>query len=81
MQKIPLEQLVDIAAEVEQGDSIDWGRLKLGQQEAFKLVGTTILDMFDKEVYTYEDKLIMLSTITKLTVENMILHTKLLAGD
>lgn len=81
MQKITLEQLVDIAAEVEQGDPIDWGRLRLGQEEAFKLVGTTILEMFDKEQYTYEDKVILLATITKLTVENMILNTKLLAGD
>ena len=81
MQKLTLEQLVDIAAAVEEGDPIEWGRLKLGQMEAFKLVGTTILDMFDKEEYTYEDKVVLLATITKLTVENMILNTKLLAGD
>lgn len=79
MDKIDLETLVGIATEVEQGDPIDWAQLKLGQQEAFRLVGLSILEMFDKDIYTFEDKLILLSTITKLTVENMILHTKLLS--
>lgn len=78
MAKISLDQLVEIAAEVEAGDPTDWGKLKVGQVEAFKMIGTSILDMFDKEVYTDDDKLIMLATITKLTVENMLLHLKVM---
>jgi len=70
MKKITLDQLVEIAAEVEAGDPADWGKLAVGQEQAFKMIGTSILDMFDKEVYTDDDKLIMLATITKLTVEN-----------
>ncbi len=79
MSKITLEQLVEIAAEVEAGDPADWGKLAVGQQEAFKMIGTSILDMFDKEVYTDDDKLIMLATITKLTVENMLLNLKIMS--
>ena len=79
MKKITLEQLVDIAAEVEAGDPADWGKLAVGQQEAFKMIGTSILDMFDKEVYTDDDKLIILATITKLTVENMLLNLKIMS--
>ena len=78
MKKITLEQLVEIAAEVEAGDPTDWGKLAVGQTEAFPLIGTSILDMFDKEVYTDDDKLIMLATITKLTVENMLLNLKIM---
>ena len=78
MAKVDLEQLIDIASQVEEGDPIDWGRLKKGKEEAFKMIGASIIDMFDKEQYTDDDKLVMLATITKLTVENMILHTKLL---
>lgn len=81
MDKITLEQLVAIAAEVEQGDPFDWNKLKVGKAEAFKMIGTTVLDMFDKSEYTTEDKLILLATVTKLTVENMILHMKLLSGE
>jgi hypothetical protein len=78
MSKITLEQLVEIAAEVEAGDPADWGKLAVGQEQAFRMIGTSILDMFDKEQYTDDDKLIMLATITKLTVENMLLNLKIM---
>ena len=78
MAKVDLEQLIDIASQVEEGDPIDWGKLLKGKEEAFKMIGSSIIEMFDKEEYNDEDKLVMLATITKLTVENMILHTKLL---
>jgi hypothetical protein len=81
MAKITLEQLVEIAAEVEAGDPADWGKLKVGQVEAFKMIGTSILDMFDKEVYTDEDRLVLLATITKLTVENMLLNLKIMSSN
>lgn len=81
MAKITLDQLVEIAAEVEAGDPSDWGRLAVGQQEAMRMIGTSVLDMFDKAVYTDEDRLILLATITKLTVENMLLNIKILHRD
>ena len=80
MAKITLEQLVDIASSVEEGDPIDWGKLKTGQQQTFKMIGASVLEMFDKDVYSDEDRLMVLATITKLIVENMILHTKLLSA-
>jgi hypothetical protein len=81
MRKIDLDLLVDIALEVNEGDPIDFGRLSMGKQEAFKMIGASILEQFDKEEYTEEDKIILLSTITKLTVENFLLNTKLLAKE
>ncbi len=78
MEKLNLEELIDIAFAVEEGDPFDWGAFKKGKAEVMKMIGTSVLDMFDKEEYTIQDKLILLSTITKLTTENMILHTKLL---
>jgi hypothetical protein len=78
MAKITLEQLIEIAFAVEEGDPFDWGAFKQGKQEAMKMIGTSILDQFDKDVYSDEDRLIVLSTITKLVTENMILHTRLM---
>ena len=49
MKKITLEQLVEIAAEVEAGDPTDWGKLAVGQQEAFKMIGTSILTCLTKK--------------------------------
>jgi len=79
MAKITLEELCDIAFAVEEGDPFDWGVFKKGQEEAMKMIGASVLEMFDKDAYTPEEKLIMLATITNLTTENMILHSKLLS--
>ena len=78
MAKITLEQLVDIAFAVEEGDPVDWGSFKQGKEQAMKMIATSILEQFDKDVVTDEDRLILLATITKLVTENMILHTKLM---
>jgi len=78
MAKVTLEELIDIAFAHEEGDPIDWGVFKNGQEQAMKMIGTSVLEMFDKNEITDDQKLIMLATITKLTTENMILHTKLM---
>jgi hypothetical protein len=79
MAKITLNELIDIAFAAEEGDPIDWGIFVNGKEEAMNMIGTTVLDQFDKEDMTDADRLILLSTITKLITENMILHTKMLA--
>lgn len=78
MDKVDLDFLIEIAKEVEIADPIDWDRLSMGKTEAYKMVGSSILEMFDKPEYTYDDKVIIMSTITKLTVENMLLNLKVL---
>jgi hypothetical protein len=78
MDKVDLDLLVDIAQEVEGQDAIDWGKLAVNKDAAYKMVATSILEMFDKPEYTFDDKVILLSTITKLTVENMLLNIKVL---
>jgi hypothetical protein len=78
MDKVNLDELIDIAFAVEEGDPIDWGVFKQGKEEALRMIGTSIIEQFDKESYNEKDKLIMLSVITKLVTENMILHSKLL---
>ena len=80
MAKISLEELIDIAFAVEEGDPFDWGAFKQGKSEAMKMIGTSILEQFDKEDINDADRLILLATITKLVTENMILHTKLLGA-
>jgi hypothetical protein len=78
MAKITLEQLIDIAFAVEEGDPLDWGVFTNGKEQAMTMIGTSILDQFDTDVITDTEKLILLATITKLVTENMILHTKML---
>jgi hypothetical protein len=78
MDKVDLDLLVDIAQEVEGQDSIDWSKLAVSKEAAYKMVATSILEMFDKSEYTFDDKVIIMSTITKLTVENMLLNIRVL---
>jgi hypothetical protein len=78
MDKVDLDLLVDIAQQVEGQDEVEWSQLAVGKQESFRLVATSVLEMFDKQEYTFEDKVIIMSTITKLIVENMILNLKIL---
>ena len=79
MAKISLEELVDIAFAVEEGDPFDWGVFAQGKEQAMAMIGSSILEQFDKEEITDADRLILLSTITKLVTENMVLHSKLLS--
>ena len=78
MAKITLDQLVDIAFAHEEGDPFDWGVFSKGQEQTMRMIGSSILEQFDKETITDADRLIMLATITKLVTENMILHTRLM---
>ena len=78
MAKITINELIDIAFAVEEGDPFDWGAFKQGKEEAMRMIAASILEQFDKDEITNEDRLIMLATITKLVTENMILHTKLM---
>lgn len=78
MAKINLDELIDIAFAIEEGDPIDWGLFKNGKEQSLKMIGASILEQFDKEEITDADRLILLATITKLVTENMILHSKLL---
>lgn len=80
MAKITLDELMEIAFAHEEGDPIDWGVFKEGQEQAMKMIGTSILEQFDKEVIGDGDRLILLAVITKLITENMILHSKLLTA-
>lgn len=80
MAKITLQQLCEVAFAHEEGDPIDWGVFTNGKDQAMGMIGASILEQFDKDVLTDDDKLILLATITKLVTENMILNTKLLTS-
>jgi hypothetical protein len=80
MAKINLDELIDIAFAVEEGDPIDWSVFKDGREQTMRMIGASIIEQFDKDTYTDQDRLIVMATITKLVVENFILHSKLLTA-
>jgi len=78
MAKVDIDTIVDLAFAVEEGDPIDWGMFKNGREQSAKMIAASIIEQFDKEIWTDQDRIVVMATITKLVVENFILHARLL---
>jgi hypothetical protein len=78
MAKITIDELVELAFAVEEGDPFDWSTFKQGKEQAMRMIAASIIEQFDKDDVNDQDQIIMLATITKLVTENMILHAQLM---
>ena len=71
-----VEQLVELAQEIESEDPIDWGMLSVSEHDAYGMIATSVLENYLNTDADSRD-IMMLSTIVKLTVENFVLNLKL----
>ena len=72
-----VEQLVEIAREVEIEDPINWEELNVSEESAYNLIANQVLS--DHMMRSPDDhEVVLLATVTKLIVENFILNIKLL---
>lgn len=67
-----VDLLVDLAKEVELTDPIDWGMLNVDEDEAYRLVALSVVELED-------NVLTLKASLTKLMVENFVLNLKLLS--
>jgi hypothetical protein len=74
---ITVEQLVEIAEEIELGDPIDWGMLSVNEHQAYLFLATSVLENY-KASDPSDREIMMLATVVKLTVENFVLNLQLL---
>ena len=76
--------LAALAREVETGDPIAWGGVALDRDTAFELIASQIAEMFAGyeagNVSRERQMVIALATVVKLTVENFVLHQRLMKG-
>jgi len=72
------ETLVALAKEVEIEDPIDWGMLNVNEDDAYRLIATSVIEQFN-EPWHINNQTAMLATITKLIVENFVLNLKLMS--
>ena len=72
-----VDQIVELAKEIEHEDPIDWGMLNISEDEAFRLLAPSVLENYLLISKDNRD-IIMLSTVLKLTVENFALNVKLM---
>jgi hypothetical protein len=74
--------LAALAQQVEAGDPIAWGGVELDRGTAYDLIASQIAEMFrDYEtggVSRDRQMVIALAAVVKLTVENFVLHQRLL---
>lgn len=69
--KEEIENLVELAKEVEIGDPFDWADVAIDEDEAYRMMAMNILSMeWSKEIAA--------ATIVKLCVENMVLNVRLM---
>ena len=68
---ILIDDLVELALEVEVTDPIDWGELNISEQEAYRMFAASVLQMDDEPLANK-------AIIVKLLVENFVLNLKLL---
>jgi hypothetical protein len=74
---ITVEQLVEIAEEIELGDPIDWGMLSVEEHQAYLFLASGVLESY-KTADPSSRELMLLATTVKLTVENFVLNLRLL---
>jgi len=74
--------LAALAREVEEGDPIAWGDTALDRDTVYDLIASQIAEMFAgyESGGTGRDRqlLVALATVVKLTVENFVLHQRLM---
>ena len=74
--------LAALAREVEDGDPIAWGGVELDRGTAYDLIASQIAEMFAgyerRGVSRDRQMVIALATVVKLTVENFVLHQRLM---
>lgn len=73
-----VEQLVELAQEVETNDPIDWGMLAIDERDAYRLIATSVLEQFGPP--QTEREWLLIATVTKLVVENFVLNLKFLGS-
>ena len=73
---LTIDQLADLAQEVELGDPIDWGMLSVDENTAYRIMASSVLEQF-LGLKEEERMTVALGTITKLLVENFVLNLKL----
>ena len=80
--RIDDRMLAALAREVEETDPIAWGGLNLDRDAAYRLMASQIAETFrgyeEEGVGRDEQLLIALTSAVKLSVENFVLHQRLL---
>jgi len=71
-----VDLIAELAKEVDLEDPIDFGMLLVDEDTLWKMMASNVLELM--RVDTVNDKMVMMATITKLLVENFVLHAHIM---
>lgn len=76
-----IEEIIELAQEVEIGDSIDWSTVRLDKNRVYQIIGSQVCEYYSGIDSNQNKEAIMLASLTKLVVENFVLNVKLESGE
>jgi hypothetical protein len=77
---IDLKTVEELIKEIDLADPIDWGMLKINEEDAIRLIASSVVEHYEKDIkpMTEADReYVFVSSIAKLTLENFVLNIKL----
>jgi hypothetical protein len=74
--KFTLEQIIELAKEVEISDEIDWDELPLDKDRIYQIIVSQTYEMNQHYAKSENGEAILLATITKLLIENFVLNLR-----
>ena len=78
--KFTIEEIIELAKEVELTDEIDWETLPLDVDKIYQIIGSQAYELYEQWTTSENGEAILLATITKLLVENFVLNLKVQYG-
>ena len=72
-----VELIVTLAREVELGDPIDWATLSIGEDEAYRLMASNVVDQLLPKYTDSDFREVLMAIVVKLVVENFCLNLRL----
>lgn len=78
---LDLQAVVELMQQVETEDPIDWGMLNIDEEEATRLIASSLLEHYETNIRPLEETerdYVVVSAMGKLALENFALNMKLL---
>ena len=77
---LDVDTVVTLIKEIEGQDAIDWGMLEIGEEAATRLLATSVIEHYEKNILPMQGAdrdYVIVAAIAKLTLENFVLNLKL----
>lgn len=77
---LDLNAVEALIKEIELDDPIDWGMLNIDENDAARLIASSVVDHYEEHIRPMTEldrEYIYVSSIAKLTLENFVLNIKL----